>query len=465
MIVYQQQVGAFINECNKEIIASQVLSSVRENHLGSGASSEFNSWSNSLPAVAKALDDASINQNLDVAIEYNLIGTKQRVDFLIYGLDESDVQNLVVIELKQWSNVLRSKLKEHVFVNVGGVTFDDHWHPSYQALNYANIMKDFNTYVYDNNVHLEACSYLHNMDNAYSSLMKNTTEFPLIREAPAFLKDDSDKLRDFIKRYVRKPYKSLLYQIDMAQIKPSLQFAKMIRDAIDGKPFFSYDQEQAYSVNRIVSEVRQSKLSGERKTIIVRGGPGTGKSIVAINVLGQLTGSTIKEERLNACYMSSNYTPRTYYGEVLVDGDFKKAAIKELFKTPAAFAKSRDRDYDCIIVDEAHRMFKRKFGFGIKREVDAIDKVFNASLVNVFFIDENQTVTATDSLTIEKIRQYATRYGSQVIESPKMILTSQFRCAGGEQYVDFIEHVLGYNHNPVNLHDMHYDFKIYDSIK
>src|SRR5574344_1291144 len=142
----------------------------------------------------------------------------------------------------------------------------------------------------------------------------------------------------------------------------------------------SYYREQAYSVDKIGQELRDSKLSGERKTIIVKGGPGTGKSVVAINVLGQLTGSTISEERLNACYVSSNYTPRTYYGEVLVDGDFKKTAIKELFKTPAAFNKCRDKDFDCVIVDEAHRMYKWKFGLGVEKTKDIVDTIFKASL-------------------------------------------------------------------------------------
>ncbi|MFA6874875.1 MAG: DNA/RNA helicase domain-containing protein, partial [Bacilli bacterium] len=181
--------------------------------------------------------------------------------------------------------------------------------------------------------------------------------------------------------------------------------------------------------------------------------------------LGQLTGSEITEERLNACYVSSNYTPRTYYGEVLTDGDFRKNAVQELFKTPAAFAKARDKDYDCIIVDEAHRMYTWKFGLGLKKSVDVIDTLFKASLVNVFFLDENQEVTTSDYLTEDKIRMYASRYGSEVIAGDKLTLTSQFRCAGGQQYIDYVEHFLGYNHNPVNLRGMRYEFRIFDSIK
>lgn len=123
-------------------------------------------------------------------------------------------------------------------------------------------------------------------------------------------------------------------------------------------------------------------------------------------------------ERRNACYVTANFTPRTYFGDILTK-DFTKKAIKELFKTPAAFAKSAAYDFDCIIVDEAHRMLKWKFGWGVQRNVDVIDKLFNASRVNVFLIDEDQVVTTSDDLSIKQIKEYAenmVRKSSKTIE-------------------------------------------------
>lgn len=466
MILYSDTVGNFISSCSgsKPIIGQTLLNEFKANHIGGGSPSEYNSWIHSLPKVAEALKDNSIPKEAGVGVEYKLVDTKQRVDFLIFGKDEENKENVILIELKQWSQVRRSSLKDYV-VTDGGHGMDDYWHPSYQALNYANIMKDFNEYIYTNKVGVNACSYLHNMPEGYEVLLKNEKEYPLVHEAPAFLKDDQKKLSEFIAKYIKKPYShNTLYEIDSSQIRPSKGFSKMVADAINGEPFFSYDAEQSYSVSKIVSEVQEALEKGERRTIIVRGGPGSGKSIVAINALGQLMHPKDGSERRNACYVTANFTPRTYFGDILTK-DFTKKAIKELFKTPAAFAKSAAYDFDCIIVDEAHRMLKWKFGWGVQRNVDVIDKLFNASRVNVFLIDEDQVVTTSDDLSIKQIKEYAEKYGSKVIEDNRMILSSQFRCVGGEQYISFVNHFLGYTNDYVSLKGMKYKVGIMDSMK
>ena len=464
MILYCDTVRNFINSCEgvNPIIGQMLLNKFKSNNLSGGGNSEYNSWIHSLPKVAEALKDESIPKEANVGVEYKLIDTKQRVDFLIYGKDDNDIENVVLIELKQWSSVKRSSLKDYVNTD-GGHGPDDYWHPSYQAYNYANIMKSFNEYIYSNGVEVNACSYLHNMPEGYEAILNDEKSYPIIHIAPSFLEEDQKKLSEFIAKYIKKPYKQTLYEIDGSRIKPSAGFSKMVSNSIKGKPFFSYDVEQSYSVAKIVNEVQEALNKGERRTLIIKGGPGSGKSIVAINALGQLLNPTDGNERRNACYVTANFTPRTYFGDVLAD-DFTKKAIKELFKTPAAFAKSSAYDFDCIIVDEAHRMLKWKFGWGLKKEVDIIDKLFNACRVNVFLIDEDQVVTASDDLSIKQIKEYAKKYGSKVIEDDRMILSSQFRCVGGERYIDFVNKILGYTNEFVSLKGIHYDVKIMDSM-
>lgn len=464
MILYCDTVKNFIDSCQgfNPVIGQMLLNKFKSNNLGGGGSSEYNSWIHSLPKVAEALKDPSIPKDANVGVEYKLIDTRQRVDFLIYGKDENDIENVVLIELKQWSSVKRSTLKDYVNTD-GGHGNDDYWHPSYQAYNYANIMKAFNEYIYTNNVEVNACSYLHNMPEGYETILNDDKSYPLVHIAPSFLEDDQKKLSEFIAKYIKKPYKQTLYEIDGSRIRPSEAFSKMVADSIKGKPFFSYDAEQSYSVSKIVDEVQEALEKGERRTIIVKGGPGSGKSIVAINALGQLLHPQDGKERRNACYVTANFTPRTYFGDVLTD-DFTKKAIKELFKTPAAFAKSSAYDFDCVIVDEAHRMLKWKFGWGVGRNVDVIDKLFNASRVNVFLIDEDQVVTTSDDLSIKQIREYAKKYGSKIIEDGRMILSSQFRCVGGERYIDFVNKILGYTNEFVSLKGIHYDVRIMDSM-
>jgi len=174
VIIYNDTVRNFINNCSgsNPIIGRLLLEKFKENHLGSTSPSEYNSWIHSLPRVAEALKDNSIPKEAGVGVEYKLIDTKQRIDFLIFGKDELDKENIILIELKQWSTVRKSSLKDYV-VTDGGHGIDDYWHPSYQALNYANIMKCFNEYIYSNKVGVNACSYLHNMPEGYDVLLKS----------------------------------------------------------------------------------------------------------------------------------------------------------------------------------------------------------------------------------------------------------------------------------------------------
>ena len=181
MILYCDTVNNFINSCNglNPIIGKQILEKFNEQGLGNKSQSEYNSWIHSLPRVAKALDSTLIPQDAYVGVEYKLIDTKQRVDFLIYGKDDLDRENVVIVELKQWSSVKKSNLTNYV-VTDGGHGPDHYWHPSYQAYNYANIMKNFNEYIYTNSVNVNACSYLHNMDNGYEGIIKDETTYPLV---------------------------------------------------------------------------------------------------------------------------------------------------------------------------------------------------------------------------------------------------------------------------------------------
>lgn len=468
MIIYSNTLENFRNDCNGTVppIGMILRSRFEEKHISGGQDREYKSWINSLPELAKALDDSSLDPNIGVGVEYKLIDTKQRIDFLLYGLDECNKENVIVIELKQWSEARRSNLQDCVYT-FGGRGDDDYWHPSYQAFNYANIMKYFNQYVYDNKVNISACSFLHNMPEYYDSIFEDTKIFPLVIEAPAFLKDDKQRLIEFIKKFIRKPClkgKDTLYEIDQSNIVPSKEFANMVYDAIKGEPFFTYDKEQAFSVSKIVSEVNEALAKNERRTLIVRGGPGSGKSIVAINALGQLMNPKDGSRRKNACYVTATFTPRTYYSEILTGQDFTKKAIAELFKSPAVCVKAPANSFDCIIVDEAHRMFSWKYGMGVGRDVDIIDKLFNASRVNVFFIDEDQMITTTDFLSISKIKEYAAKYGSKVIEDDRMILSSQFRCVGGEQYIEFINNLLEFPNEFNSIKKIHYQVKCFDSI-
>ncbi|MCI2068587.1 MAG: DUF2075 domain-containing protein [Bacilli bacterium] len=460
MIVYENALNDFISQCNKGIIADEVAKKMQVEGIPFGHPEE-NSWVNSLPFVAKALDDDSIDKNINLAIEYQFSLNKKRIDVIVYGQNEEKEDSLVVIELKQWSTATDSKKPNYVFTNGGGGA-QDYLHPSFQAYAYGCTLKGFNSVIQDQHVDVESCSYLHNMDNGYEDILRNPAKYPFVSQSPVFLKDDEDKLRDFIKKYVRYGRKKLIYEIDNGSIRPSKNFSNMLYQALKGQPIFTLDDEQANSVSTIIYEVTSAIEHRRRKTIIIKGGPGSGKSVVAINALGQLIHPQNGEPN-NAVYCTTNFTPRTLFSELLVKDDYKKKAIDNLFRTLATFSRSRECEFDCVLMDESHRAFEWKFGQGIKKDVDMAEKVFYSSLVNVFFIDEDQVVTKHDYLTIDLIKKYAEKYNSELIEGEDLHLTSQFRCMGGQNYIDFINCFLGYSSQKVRLRSKNYDFQVFDT--
>lgn len=460
MIIYSNNLNSFINDCNTNQIVNEITKSFNNNGYHVGNEREINSWRNSLPRVASALTSDELNGEIGVAIEYKFELNRNRIDLLLYGNNDKRESSVVIVELKQWSQVRRANKTNFVHTNGGGGT-KDYLHPSYQAFRYANILKGFNSYVQDEDVKINSCSYLHNLDNNYDVIINNNIDFPYVVDSPVFLENDDAKLKDFVKKYIKTPNSSLLYLIENGRIRPSKEFSKMLQNAIKGQSVFTLDDEQATSVATIVHETKEAIRHNKRKTIIIKGGPGSGKSIVAINAMGILLN---KEDSVNTCYCTTNFTPRTLFSEILVDGNYKKNAITQLFKPLATFSRSSEFDYDCIMLDEAHRAFQWKFGQGVKRDVDMIDKFFYSSRVNVFFIDEDQVVTKDDYLTIDKIREYANKYDSEIFESSDLTLSSQFRCLGGENYIDFINSFLGYNNNVSKFISKGYEFKVYDNV-
>lgn len=474
MIIYRQSVENFINSCqilnvDGECIqiGNEIATAMRNAGISSFGDSQEKAWRRSLPFVAHALEKSAIDRNVDVAIEYKINQQKTRIDFLIYGMDDFGNKNVIIVELKQWSTASSSKKPEYVFAQVSHGNYEDHWHPSYQALNYANSIKNFNVYVRETPINLYSCSYLHNMEEENSILLEDEISFPLVKSNPCFLKDDTQKLIDFMEKYVKHQASGMLYQIDNSNLIPSDLLAHMLRDALKGNDFFSYDEAQRNAVSTIIAEVEDAKEYGYKKTIIVKGGAGTGKSVVAINTLGKLLNRGHGKTPFNCAYFTANSSPRVLYQDELIKEDYTKNDIKVLFKNPQILDKCKINDFDCGIFDEAHRIFDFKGGTGLTKDSHILEKTIIGCQVSVFFIDEDQAVNVDDYATIDRIKELAKKHHSKVIMGPDLELTSQFRCLGGETYTSFIKSLLDYNSDNLkfNIKQNKYDFKVFDSPK
>lgn len=467
MIIYEATKTKFINECDLGIIANEIVKNLVVRANEAPEPNFIHSLENSLPKMADILRSDLFNNELNVAIEYKINSTRKRADFIVYGKDEYGSDNVVVVELKAWSFVQSSNKQDFVFTN-GGEGLKDYWHPSVQAYNYIHLLELFNEFVRDHDIKLNACSYLHDMDPVYEHILKDKDKYPIITKAPAYLMGDAEKLRSFIHNHVRKPSKELLYFIDDGHISPSPELADMLAKALKGVPFFSYDDNQAEAVALIVEKTKEALATNKRATIIIRGGPGTGKSVVAINALGQILATTTprSNRRNNAVYITQNAAPRSFY-KALLDNSFTNKDINNFFRSPLTLYNRPEAEYDCVIVDEAHRVYDYKPGaYGSKPGSNLLDDLIKNSKVNVFFIDEDQAVTIYDYASIDKIKAIAKKYHSPVYEGKELSLSSQFRCTGGLDYIDFVKGFLGYpGYQERHFKSKNYMFKVFDSPK
>lgn len=464
-IVYCETMRDFINSC---LVSKDIGQKVKQSMYNAGyphvMDNWVTSWQNSLPEIALALKDSGIDDDIDVAVEYRLKHSMERLDFLIYGLDENNHKNMVIVELKQWSQVQRVDSLNKVHTMVAKGVFEDHFHPSYQAYNYAGQLKSFNEYVQNEKVGIEACSYCHNMDDGFRSVMDDISMFPFIYNSPAFLNGDGEKLKEFVKKYVSKKCHEILFEITNAKTVPSDDFAKLIRDALSGNQMYTLDDRQSYALSTIVDTVRDAIYYDQKKTIIIKGGAGTGKSIIAVNALGQLNSPKKKSERVTTFYVTVNAAPKkTMFNGLKYGRAFKTDDLKELFKYPTAFVNRPKNEVPCIMVDEAHRLFKWKGGVGLKSGVNLLKENINTARVAVFFIDDNQAVTTEDYATIENIKALARECHSKVVIGEELELTSQYRVQGGYNYIQTIKSFLGLSDEKVCFESNNsYDFQVFD---
>ena len=430
MIVYLAEKHQFLEDVDSNRIEERILAEYQRTHRHGVGNSEIKSWRNSMQYMHRILSDDEIPNNSGVAIEFTIPQSAKRIDFILTGIGAQDRQTAVIVELKQWE-VVKITSKDAIvrtFLNGGERETN---HPSYQAWSYSSLLEDFNETVREKNILLKPCAYLHNC--ADGAAINSSFYGEYTRAAPAFFKDAAAKLRSFIKQFVKYGDSGkVIYQIRDGKISPSKNLADRLVSLLQGNREFLMidDQKLVYETALDLSD----KSSAEKKNVfIVNGGPGTGKSVVAINLLVELT----KRKKL-VQYVTKNAAPRAVYENKLT-GSFTKTRISNLFKGSGAYKETEPNTFKALIVDEAHRLNEKSGLYGNEGE-NQIKEVINSSELCVFFIDENQRVTFKDIGRKEDIRRWAKTLGAEVTE---LSLESQFRCNGSDGYLSWVDHNLG----------------------
>ena len=462
MIVYEDSKRCFVEDIKSNCIADKITAKIRERGINAGHEREYISWQNSLQFMRNIVDDNDIDDEVRIAIEYNIPLTSKRVDFIICGADANNNDNVVVVELKQWqkAEVVADDMHYCVKTFVGRNNRIV-CHPSYQAYSYACFIRNYSQTVLDDGINLIPCAYLHNYDPDFKQTLSNSIYKEWVSEAPFFIRNETEQFSAFVKKYVtrRSSNGDLLYEIDHGRLKPTKALQDSLTSMVKGNKEFMLLDEQAVCYDMCLKTMAKCKEDGKKRTIVIQGGPGTGKSVLAVNLLMEFINKS-----LNTCYATKNSAPREAFLSLLTHSDAKKQVnIRQLFRSPFGLSNVPDNTYDCLIVDEAHRLVKKMYGDW--NGENQVKECISASLLSIFLLDEDQAVTVNDIGSIAEISKWCRELNSTLKMPAEAKLVSQFRCNGSDAYIQFIDDILQRTEESVtvSLYELNFDFRIFDS--
>jgi DUF2075 family protein len=458
------------------------------------SSQEVTSWNNSLAALGTVLEEAKLRDAHIIFLELQMPLSSARCDVLLVGREQGQPDdnntpgksNAIVIELKQWEHVAPSAIRDSVAVGNKNLS-----HPSAQARSYANYLKYYHEAFTGEQIgqalQISGCSYLHNMTEAKSiRILKDPAMFgTLPREYPVFsgLAEDRQKFKNYLAEKVGGGEgQQLAEAIIKGGIKPSTKLLDVVAHAVEHNFEWNLLEEQLQVFNTIVSLVEAARQTSEKYVVVVRGGPGTGKSVLAIQLLayaarqhwkvGHATGTKAFQTVLQG---KTEHFADQYLKNIFNVKYKSHLPIKELFTTFAKVAElgaRKENELDLVIGDEAHRLwdFRRNKYSNINRklsETPMIEELVKASRVTALFLDDNQAVRADEIGSVEYILEHTKRLG---IKCELVDLNVQFRCSGSQSYMDWVDYALGFpvegrsNFMAWKEYD-EYDFRIMDSMQ
>jgi len=434
MILYAGSTSEFVRDTTYNRIADILATAFMQYYGRSVSPAEYASWCSSLQYVKNLVVERALDDNM-IVLEYELPYCSQRIDCTFFGLSYESFPHVALVELKQWSDAEESDIEGNVVTFVGGAERMVA-HPAMQVAGYWEHLWDFVIAFQDEQpLGLSACVYCHNYFRKPAQGLHAACYSGFLQEFPVFTKEDFDQLGDWLYRKVGKGGGADVYNRFMkSPIRPSKKLLEHVSAMIDGQRAFSLLNEQITANNTIVDKVRKATRSGQKTVIIVRGGPGTGKSVIALNAVAEL--ARMGKQVLHATGSKSFTTAlRKIVGE-------RGGKLFQYFHSfrPARVAED---ELDGLICDEAHRIRESSnFRFTKRSEKSGmrqIDELIRAARVSAFFIDDDQVVRGGEIGSTELIKECASDWNAEIYEFE---LDSQFRCSGSDDYLAWVEDVL-----------------------
>jgi uncharacterized protein len=416
----------FVQMAPEGSLATHLAREFRQRH-GAIGESEERSWRRSLTALAGVVAEADVDK-AGVGVELKLPWNSKRIDASFVARDREGLPHTILVELKQWEEASQSPMPE--MVRVAGV---DRLHPSVQANAYADYLRESHSAFTEHGFRLSACAYLHNMHQLRSHLIRGTAYQGFIQSAPLFTAGDENQLSAFLtERVSGGEGLPLLEKLIHGGFSPSKKLLDHLARSLKEAPAWTLLDEQREAYNIVWGLAERAAASGEKAVVIVTGGPGTGKSVIAAHLLIRLS-KTGKYKTVHATGSKAFTTNLRAVGGGGSDALFRYFNV---FRHKVVAPNS----VDVLICDEAHRVREtsndRYTPREIRSDISQVRELIRAARVTVFFLDERQNVRPGEIGTVAAIEEGAAEEGVQV---QRLALDTQFRCNGCAAYVSWVD--------------------------
>ncbi|MCD4670742.1 MAG: DUF2075 domain-containing protein [Actinomycetia bacterium] len=432
MRLYSVSSKQFIEDAVRNQIAEKLSNAFFNYYRFQPSPGEKRSWVNSLTKLSGLLQNAELLDH-GIILEFQLPQTSRRLDFLICGKNEFRRPHTVIVELKQWEECKHAEGDREVQTFVGGA-IREVLHPSAQVGGYEMYLRDTHTAFYgDDPIELEACSYLHNYHSFEGDVIFSDKFQPILNRNPVFTADDYDDFVEYLNiRMKAGEGLEVLKEVEESEYRPSKKLMNHVGNIIKNKKEYILLDDQLIVYDKVFSEVRKSFHSKNKSVIIAEGGPGTGKSIIALNLMADL---------LLEGYNSQYATGSKAFTETLRSIIGNRGSVQ--FKYFNSYINSEHDEVDVLICDEAHRLRETSNNRFTPRDRRSdqrqIEEIINVARVPVFFIDDNQVVRPNEIGSVEHIREYAEKNNCNIFQYK---LDVQFRCSGSEGFINWVNNTL-----------------------
>jgi DUF2075 family protein len=456
MRLYAGTSQQFIQDTIQNQIAEKLKLAFFENFRYYPHPGEMNAWRNSLRAISLIFQYASLFDH-GIMLEYQLPLSSKRLDCLICGKDKHRKDNAIIIELKQWEKCEEATGSNEVLTWIGG-SKKETLHPSVQVGQYKMYLEDTHTAFYSEEepIILTACTYLHNYNYYSDDIIFSNKFIDTLKNYPLFTADDTEKLKEYlIIKLENGNGIDILKRIEESTYRPNKKLMDHVGNIIKGKSEYILLDEQLVVYDAVLSRAKESFHDKQKAVIIIKGGPGTGKSVIAINLMADL---------LLKGYNAHYATGSRAFTETLKRIIGPRGAAQ--FKYFNSYSDAESNAIDVLIADEAHRLREKSYNRFTPRykrlEILQIEELIHASKVAVFFIDDNQIVRPGEIGSVNYIKEYAMKKNCKIFEHE---LEAQFRCAGSDGFVNWINNTLGIKRtaNVIWNQNEDFDFRIYNS--